>query len=303
MDNGTGPLMTYPKAIVKQAEVLDWSLGAITQFKMLLNRFPPEIALRILSNDKACDFDITFNANLDWHFGNDTITEEQTDFKLVAAKHITQGLGFVTNLERIQVGRKSYVVPRTYYEDDPNTKYLSYMSPMDSFTKSEFVAPRNALKEWAESLFDIESEVELFEPLSITFNLFEKTGLYSKNLTSIKGEWPAPFLKVGRRLGNARKDFTILGLRTSKHELIGVTSGLFTRDDWNELEFVMTSPSSYVTGETLSDKMMVYGNGRLYGEATLAVMEAVGYATWRNPVTIEFAATNSNNNPRFPNFQ
>ena len=246
--------------------------------------------------DNICDFDITFNANLDFHFGNDTITEEQTDFKLVAAKHITQGLGFMTNLERIQVGRKSYVVPRTYYEDDPNTKYLSYMSPMDSFTKSDVIAPRNALKNCAKSHFCLRSEVETFEPLSNTFELFEKTGLYSKNLTGfkIRGITLIQYLMVGRRLGNPDYQHTSVQTTTSYRRIIldCVTTGLFDYSYWFSPEFVMASVSTY-PAKTLIDKIEAYGIGRLYGNATLEVMEAVGYATWRNPVTIEFAETNA----------
>ena len=52
-------------------------------------KFPTEISRKIINLGEAeCDFDVTFNTNRNWYFGNGPITLEQADFKLVAAKQL-----------------------------------------------------------------------------------------------------------------------------------------------------------------------------------------------------------------------
>ena len=167
--------MTFPTALVKQIEYP----RKTSKFNSLRQAFGPEYAEIVSRYEDGCDFDISFNSNRNWYFGNGTIDEDQADFKLVAAKHITQGLGFASNLIKITRRGAELVVPKVYLDDElPNTFYMAYMSPLDSLSRSRTVNLWNLAK-------NIFSPLTTFshDPYSETFREFKKLGLYSKNLT------------------------------------------------------------------------------------------------------------------------
>ena len=260
------------------------------QYRQMKHRMHKDVIRKVFALDMYCDFDISFNANLDWHFGNETITPEQSDFKLVAAKQITHGLGFMSNLEKFKVGRSWSVAPKKYYENDPNVKYYSRMSPMDLVTYSDVISGRNIAKAALLCLSCRPPVVQTSEPISNTFDLFERAGLYSTNIPDY-GFGPRLSL-VAFRL----RDSSIISVYINDEpELFmdGVDSGEIYWSHWEDPEFLMTTASSVYPGVTLLEKIASAGGGRLYGNITLSILEFVGHATWRVPHTIEFTNTTS----------
>ena len=264
--------MTYPISIVKQAEV---KINAHKNMKRMENisvAFPTDIA-RILHNFETseCDFDITFNANRNWYFGNGTISSEQADFKVVAAKQITHGLGFMSNLIRTDDG---LVVPNTYYDNDPNTKYLRYMSPLDNLSSYKD----------AEVLI-----IQSFNPVSAVFNLFKRTGLYSKNwntynMTRTELMW---YKWAGSKIPVRGEGYAwVKGCKALR--LLDAYSGESSMPA-NFYVSLMTEKASLMTGNKLTD-MMQRMHGLLYSCDALSVLREVGYATYMNPTVIQFAS-------------
>ena len=182
--------MTFPSALVRQVE-FDESVKALqnSRHQSIKRKFGIEPARRIIMNEDRTDFFVTFNANRNWYFGNGSIDRKQADFKLVAAKLVTKGLGFASNLVlAAQDEGFKYVMPKLYIDYDlPNTKYMAYMSPLDSLSSSGVATPWVLIKLLILDLFRRDHELLLpqlpREPYCTTFRKFEPIGLYSKNFT------------------------------------------------------------------------------------------------------------------------
>ena len=256
----------------------------------LEKKIPLDTARKTISFDKECDFDITFNANLNWHFGSDPMTSQQIDFRLVAAKQLTQGLGYHSNLEKVKVGRDILVVPRKYYDKDPSKTYYSRMSPMDDLTNSLIKSVGNVVKAGIRCLRCSSPSLAFLEPFQNTFDLFEKAGLYSLNETQqINQDFSSrQFRRIGKRLGRPSFILTNSGPLYFRDPTLSEINQQY----WDTSEFLMSSLSSLVTGITLIDKM-VQNQGKLFGNSTLAVLKFIGYSIKSNPTTIEFANINT----------
>ena len=182
--------MTFPSALVRQVE-FDESVKALqnSRHQSIKRKFGVEPARRIIMNEDRTDFFVTFNANRNWYFGNGSIDRKQADFKLVAAKLVTKGLGFASNLVlAAQDDGFKYVIPKLYIDYDlPNTKYMAYMSPLDSLSSSGVATPWVLIKLLILDLFRRDHALLLpqlpREPYCTTFRKFEPIGLYSKNFT------------------------------------------------------------------------------------------------------------------------
>lgn len=254
--------MTYPNAIIKQAD----HQTPRSSHTDILQILPLEITQKKPSNDE-CDFSLSFNINnnLQWYFGSGEIGQMQGDFKLAAAKYITKGLGFMSNLVEQEVGGRSYIVPRKYYENNPSEMALSYMSPLDKYT---FAVYNGKFK----------------EPLSKVFGLFEKTGLYSQYDSSFKPNERqiSNYYAVGSRLA---------GIESFEFTIDGETVRSQGREDFefipNSPNFLMHRSSSFSFGTRLTDAINKHGS--LYGPFILRVLQEVGYATPTNPQVIQFA--------------
>lgn len=68
-----------------------------------------------------CNFEIRFQSNATWHFGQKKISPNATDFQLIAARLITQGLGFYSNLVSLDViNPLPWTVPKLYNYGETN---------------------------------------------------------------------------------------------------------------------------------------------------------------------------------------
>ena len=248
--------------------------------------WPSELPAHVMGM-VVCDFAITFNASRNWFFGNGNIAAEQTDFKLVAAKQLTHGLGFITNLEETQGG---LTVPRTYYLNDTDIKCLRYMSPLDSLSKTVFFRHRDLAVSIVSVLLGGPTLNNRIEPIENVFKLFQNTGLYTKNLNSHKTTIVEniKYYFAGIRiedLGGPRVQVD----GTTIFNLLDAYSGQISYESWDTENFLMTERASLETGIKLADKMQSNDQGRLFGNGILSVLEEVGYASWRHPHMIEFA--------------
>ena len=274
--------LTFPIALVKQVD---------KKIELLGEAFGPEIARQFIKYEDRCDFNLTFNSNRNWYFGNGTIDPLQSDFKLVAAKHLTQGLGFVSNLMMIIDEELEFVVPKLYVDDKlPNTLRMALMSPMDSLSSSRVVNRKIMAKELLYSFFDKQvPESDLpYEGFSTTFKTFEETGLYSKNLTNYEMTELERIMyhTAGFRLFGDDINPVVMLNGNGIMRLSNSYSGEFDSEYWNDDDYLMTPQSSLITGVTLAEKMNRHRV--LYGRGAMSILKYVGYATRTKPMYIRF---------------
>ena len=168
------------------------------------------------------------------------------------------------------------VVPNTYYSSDPNTNYLRYMSPLDSFTDL-MIGDSLCLSCKKDETTSVEK----------TYNEFKKTGLYSKNMASYvmnaKESWR--YRLAGNNL--LWRGIAYVKLKYCRVSgLIDVYSAQLSDPNRFVTNFLMEERTSLVTGVTLADR---FRKKSLYCCIEIRILEEVGYATSRRPRVIEFA--------------
>ena len=265
-------MMTFPMALAKQAKFKYLEQTAVLKTRLLPALLPEELGRKVFSfNKELCDFEITFCVPSNWYYGNGTITANQFDFRAIAAKKITNALGFNSNYDNFSLAR--------YVSMDPKIQYLTYMSPLDSLTYGSYsrrpIQARN------------ETSVEVKRSLSSMLKMYQYTGLYGTNFYNLDSINP-----IQRYMfGYIRQQ--ISGYSDWRVELDGLpflyfsTEGkrLLRSDYRNTSEFLMTR--DVFKGETLASLMNSHNNGKLYGPRTLRVLEEIGHATPRKPIPLE----------------
>ena len=282
--------MSYPIAFVKQVDYQSTKTLNDKKSDLLNQKFIPELAQRIQNIGARCDFEVMFNANRKWYFGNGTIDGDQADFKLVAAKEITKGLGFISNLVQLPYKDSNLIVPGFYFDDkNPKTIYMRYMSPMDSLTSSAVRGLRNLAKYCVDSLLCRESDaLTKPEPVSATFTKFEQTGLYGKNFANYNNTKTESrnYLLTGMRLAGEGLNPILTFDNGGQLALASVHSGELNSGYWDSSDYLMTPESSIMTGVTLKEKMARYRY--LYGRGALSILEYIGYSTYARPSKFQF---------------
>ena len=261
-DSGIGPMLTYPIAAAKQSGMEPW--------EEVRNDYSP-----------SCDIEISFNKDVDWYFGPEEIGPNSVDFNLVAAKEITHGLGFDSNLQRTPAAKdKAFLMPKRHQAGDPSvseSKLFSYMSPLDNLSFGSKVSNVECLKYYLNCQTSI-STTEM-APISAIFKKFEEIGLFTKPAVIIARLRSVPtsmrlFTSINYDKFEARIDnSTILPLNSTRFGQVADSMA-------NTAEYLMVSTEMNI-GRTLTELMANYGG--LYGPMTLAVMEQTGYSSRSNP--------------------
>ena len=148
---------------------------------------------------------------------------------------------------------------------------MSYMSPLDKYTLA--VVPLYN---------DLDISPNYNEPLADIFDLFEQTGMYSKNLYAFKPtrEQSSAYYAAASRIPvGGRQDYMI-----EDYNFISYGQDLVYEPGSDE--FLMLASSTYLRGIKLSDEINSYGS--LYSPFVLRIMQEVGYATPAKPQMIEF---------------
>ena len=201
-----------------------------------------------------------------------------------------------------KVSGNTLIVPGTHYENDPNVTLINYMSPMDSITFSELEYPYVSLTHFITD--QPPNIIRDEEPFSKTFGLFQQMGLYSRNGTEYRmnSSSTIQYMRIGKRLkSRIRRAYMqtryisfITGAPMFKKSYF---SDLLSNEGGRYYPDILMTPKGYLGGVALDWLIGTYGQGRIYGNSTLEVLETVGYATWRKPVTIEFSNTTFPSNP------
>ena len=264
-------MLTYPMAVAKQANFKETQ----RRQEVVNQGLFPDLA-PYLDQFSECDFDVTFNSNVRWYFGNGRIFTRQTDFRLIAAKQITHGLGFSTNLEPINdqgliphglgfatnleyFNYRGTVAPKTFYTNDQSTTSYCLMSPLDSITFGRSREVQRGLLS-TDGLFT--SSLDELVPISQVFNKFKTIGLYDQNLTieQFSNWFKFRFLTTAKEFGAYERFQANFG-DGQPLPLFDVYSGQIGDVFRNGPEFLMTNSSSFITGRTLENITLSFNGG------------------------------------------
>ena len=254
--------MTYPMALAKQAKFKN----PIQYFPVLGVINSAIMAFSTVGSD--CDFNIVFNRDKDWYFGNGSITHTQYDLRFTAAREITKGLGFSSNMalefnDGLELTKFS---PVKYNILDNQEAHTSYMSPLDSLIYGEY-RPNVTQRNMAFKLQNTSIGNDQL-PLSTFFRTRESNIKARREFLKVDN-WRVK-LKEGRFLNLSYIPFDSMVLSASYGR---------TR------EFLM-NPLLY-RGCSIDTLMRVYNNGSLYGPLTLEALQLIGHATPQNPHLIQ----------------
>ena len=242
-------------------------------------------------NSSECDFkfQIDFHPNLDFHLGNGEIPDGSIDFQLTAARAITFGLGFHSNIRRDYTLITRDPIASMVEIESNGVKTITRMSPMDSLIYTEpqlgyLMTPFNIV------------EAEL-QPISKILKRFEKLGGYKSThsilqfirIQMVRGELG---ILLDRHLEIRFHDGTVLPIKMptfGTHIVIDMVGGP---------EFLMQT-LDLERGRSLQSLLETQGHGNIYGPLTLKLMQHVGYATIDNPKTVKFAGFGRGHNMPF----
>ena len=211
---------------------------------------------------------------------------------MIAAKHITRGLGFVSNIwffedeERLVLqGSRTLAAPKWISQDHLDEE-LAYMSPIDALVYGKIPV---TLQNCFTGIF-CNPSVGPMQPLSVTFRKFQNIGIYGQNISALQiNPW-----KMMQYRGIAWELFSIIDegnmkLRLSDGSTLPMSSTSLGSIDvtmWQGEEFLMAESRIGEFGKTLANLMTRKNMTRIYGPQTLKVLGEIGYATKRNPAII-----------------
>ena len=269
-------------ALAKQANfkpIAERNLKMVEKFPVSL---PNEVTNEILTSASACDFAIDFYGNRNWYFGNGTIAPTQYDFRLIAAKEITKGLGITSNME-IQLDGALYfksMIQKQYFDPGhPQRLQPRYMSPWDSLIYATYMADTPRKLSNGYGILKTPKRGDQF-PFSTFFKKFNDAGYYQTGTEGFDMKIWKEFVKLDNWrvvLGEGR----FLNLTYVPYASMEINA------EYNCTNEFLLSPVFY-NGSSIETIMRHFNNGSLYGPLTLEALQMMGHATRQNPNTIEF---------------
>ena len=277
-NNVVGPVLAYPEALIRQA-VHGTRLQADQQLQQNLGniQIPPETVENIVEfagYDCDINFNYEFSDQIRWFFGTGFIRANELDFKLMAAKALTIGLGFHSNLEIQKIRNSNITVPRLL-----NINTFSKMTPLDNMI---YFGPsrisRNLFRPAVPQ--DIGDDLNPISKFWTKFPAFiNKKAKYNQQMYAHGYNLYCTLTRdrleaVSEDGQNVPMKFNELG----QFEVMGMR-GI-------DREFLMSTRLR--PGVALNQMMEENFLSDLFGPQTLRIFNEIGYATLDNPETIVF---------------
>ena len=283
--------MSYPYQVSQEAQ-FETKFKLKQQVRSILNEELPLELINVVESyaEPKCGIYVQFecNPNSELFFGtrNTSKYENDIDFQIIMAQDITRALGFDTHLTTITMDENEIVIPKSIQLDN-GTDILLRMSPMDFLV---YNSP-NVRHSWPflSSIGRLLKRPKEMEPIGNRWKKWEDLGLYN------------PGFNISETSGRAKNIINSNGKYLHDSLSMGVTEAFFLDGEFLPLifddnkyeiaanfgqEFLLT-PFLETSGKSLQELMDEHNNGELYGPRILQVLEVVGYATARNPRTIE----------------
>ena len=278
-----GPVLAYPIAAGKQSNADD-IIKAKTKADILLKRIlPPSIVGNINTFNTLCDFDIIFNSTTSWYFGRGNIGQNELDIRITAARLITEGLGFSSNLIKVESERPDHrvVIPKESYFNDQIRASAFFLRPTPLDNIIYGVSPEDGRR-------NLGNENTRLQPISKILNQIDSSGIYRWDMTKtnplndLRLRIPCRNLyQMMNRLVQAKfSDGTFL-------EMTFTAEGKYETYSTIGPEFLMSNSTRDIMGITLEDLMRQNNANQIYGPLTLKVFHQSGFMTQKMPVSVK----------------
>ena len=253
---------------------------------------PADLLGQLNSYSTVCDFHLHFNKKTEWHFGPAPISENATDFQLLAARLITKGLGFDTNLYSPKDRDSKQVSPKLFHPSEKYPNLLSFrrMTPLDSI-----IIGNSANSISRVGGHRLRTAVEGGSAkISETWNRLHKLGFYrSKPFSPV--ELRLKYILAVRYKYVCQQLYYILqqdieayipgeeGMKLKFHP-----EGSYDIREPSGQEILMSESTRDMKGKTLMQALREIDQIELYGPLMMNVLRTIGYATYEKPKMIEF---------------
>ena len=285
-------MLSYPTAAAKQALLNDQDptndpLNQIL-YPLLNDKVPPEIIGKIGEFvEPRCDIKLEFDISegIEYYFGDGEIGMLDSDFKILAAWKITQGLAFKSNLLRaIDDDEEALVHPLWYQPIKDGTAIFARMSPLDSIMVGESAVGR------LRTIFRL-AEQPSKQRLSAVIKKVEDSGLYNLRIPQTVNDFKT---SIKLFLVNIQIILLVSGNLNAELDDSNLVPMYFRDDYYYEmLEFegpdFLMGIDKILRGNTLEKIMQDEEVEYLYGPKTLEILELSGYSTVRNPNLLKFS--------------
>ena len=252
-------------------------------FPQALIKQIPNFDSRTLSN--VVDFYITINPAKSFNLvpNQPTIPKEKSDLEYCVAHEILHGMGFTSTLQNYKVSilrTVSYLAPLVLRDPINNEYYVNPISIYDSF---------------------LYHGKESFAEIGRAFNTIGKQGITNLKEYGDYLESNPDFMASALQLYDlATSEYLNVILPTgedimlkikNKNDLNPASSISHFSDEYRQsADFLMTAAHNY--GTTLNSEMLKWNSNSVMGPNTMALLEAMGWATRRNPNPVQLILNN-----------
>ena len=274
-----GPVLAYPIAAGKQSNADD-IIKAKTKADILLKRIlPPSIVGNIHTFNTLCDFDIIVNSTKSWYFGRGNIGQDETDIRIMAARLITEGLGFSSNLIKIESERPDHQVVTPKKDQNRASAFFLRPTALDNIIYG--VSPEDDRR-------NLGNENTRLKPISKILDQIDRSGIYRWNISKtvplndlrLRIPFRNLYQLMNRPVQAKFSDGTCL-------EIIFTAEGMYETYSTMGPEFLMSNSTRNVMGITLEDLMRQNNASDIYGPLTLKVFHQSGFMTQTMPVPMK----------------
>ena len=290
VDNQIGPLMAYPTSVVKPHFNRYWRYINQALHENLLHK--SDTIQNIYDFASECDISWNINSNINqqWYFGKGEFQRDEHDFQRMAAKAITHGLAFSSNLEESIVDTIPVTLPVRLGSEESQSQYYARRTPLDNLIHGpvrpspdrRLLATMRRVPWRPAQILPLSTLWDRLDTIGIHDTRFNATNRLLRNNEAIEvGEQFRPTMRsplLEARFRNGAVLPVVFNQARGYDVNLGAT---------NAAEFVMGS--SFLTGLSLSQLMQRAGTTQLFGPLTLSVFEEVGYSTLRKPQVVQFS--------------
>ena len=287
-----GPLMGYPDILRKQWMHNETSARNEEILSNIL-QLPIDIVRQIYSfnatEPPGCDIKINplYSHDFPWYFGNADIPRTYNDFRLLAAREITRGLGFKSHTTLVEKGELIRAYPLDFYKSG-HTSIFAARSPVDDLLHGSVPPKFQDIMQGNNLIGDARRDY----PISAIFDKLEKLGLYKMKFPYYQYD----NLKFGLRLRFTLWQLSVIMREPvvakfddgSQMTILFERYGKLSTNSTDGAEFLMSTQAA-ASGVSLRQLMQHYNVENVYGPKMLKIFEALGYSTLSKPEVVQFA--------------